>query len=125
MEKASDNSANEGDDDSGEEGDGGHGTSRDGTARAVAKRIYKKALKILKRKLYFENFFPIDAEKDSLPYSCWISAVASMGQIDGGSATAHRMFYTFGYDDVVRTFTGGPFPRCPISHYTPRIQLSA
>lgn len=118
MEKASEDSADdlEGEDEA--EG-GGHGISRDGTARPVAKRIYKKALKILKQKLYFENFFPTDAEKDGLPYSCWTSAVESMGRVDGGSTAARRMFYTFGYDDVVRVFTSGPVPRYLISHYTP------
>ena len=59
----------------------------------IAKRIYHKALKMLKFKLYFENFFPTDTEKDALPYSCWVSAVESIDQVDGGSAAACKMFY--------------------------------
>jgi len=93
-----------------EEEDGGHGTGHDDATR-TAKRIYKKALKILKFKLYFENFFPIDTEKDSLPYSCWTSAVASIGEIAGGSAAAQGMFYGGGYDKKVCTLTSGPPPR--------------
>jgi hypothetical protein len=104
MEKAGGDSADE-DKDEGE--DGGHGASQDDTTR-MAKMIYKKALKILKLKLYFENFFLTDAEKDGLPYSCWTSAVASINEIDNGSAAARRMFYDFGYDDMVRTLTSGP-----------------
>jgi hypothetical protein len=87
-----------GDEDDNEGGDG-KGSSAGGTA----KRIYKKALKILKLKLYFENFFPTDAEKDALPFSCWMSAVTSMGEIDGGTAAALKLFYRFGYGDKVRT----------------------
>lgn len=103
MEKVDDGSADKDEDN---DNDGGRSAGREGSAR-VAERIYKKALKILKRKLYFENFFPTDAEKDSLPYSCWTSAVAAMDQIDGGTVAAHNMLYEFKYDDVVRTFTGG------------------
>ena len=104
MENAGNNSADE-DEDKDEDEDGGRGADRGGSAKAVAKRIYKKALKILKRKLYFEKIFPTDAEKDSLPYSCWTSVVVSMDHIDGGSTTACEMFYTFGYDNTVHPFT--------------------
>jgi hypothetical protein len=119
IEKAGGDSADE-DEDEGE--DGGHhdGASHNDTTR-MAKMIYKKALKILKLKLYFENFFPTDAEKDGLPYSCWTSAVASIDEIDNGSAAARRMFYDFGYDDMVRTLTSGPAlnTRCLTTPPTP------
>ena len=89
-EKANDGADEDEDEAEDEDGDD---DARHGNAARLAKRIYKKALKILKLKLYFENFFPTDVEKDSLPYSCWTTAVASSGEIDGGSAAACRMFY--------------------------------
>ena len=101
MEKPSGDTSDESDD---EDEDAGHGTDRDDATR-VAKTIYKKAYKILKLKLYFENFFPTDTEKDSLPYSCWTSAVTSIGGIDGGSAAAQKMFYESGFDKKVRALT--------------------
>jgi len=97
VERASDGSSDEDDKE-----DGDHGTSPNNATR-TAKRIYKKALKILKFKMYFENFFPTDTEKDSLPYSCWNSAVASIGEINGGPAAAREMFYDAGYEKKVRT----------------------
>jgi len=103
MEKADDNDSADKDEGEDEDEDRGHGSNRTDTVR-VAKKIYKKALKVLKFKLYFENIFPTDVEKDSLAYSCWTSAVVSTGQIDGGSAAARKMFHDFGYEDTVRTF---------------------
>lgn len=98
MERASNNSTDEEED----EDDGGHRAGHDNATRTAA-RIYKKALKILKLKLYFENFFPVDAEKDGLPLSCWTSAVASIGEIDGGSAAARKMFHELKYGEKVCT----------------------
>jgi hypothetical protein len=77
----------------------------------VAKEIYKKAHKTLKLKLYFENFFPTDTDKDSLPYSCWMSAAASIGEIGGGPTATCRMFHDFGYDDMVRAILDLARPR--------------
>jgi len=67
----------------------------------MASAIYRKALKMLKRELYFEIFFPTDTEKEGLPYRCWTSAVASMRQIEGGTAFANKLFYVYGYNGVV------------------------
>jgi hypothetical protein len=103
-EKANNNATNE-DEGEDEDEDGGRDAHHGSHAARVAKGIYKKALKTLKFKLYFENFFPTDEEKDGLPYSCWISAIESSGEIEGGSVAAHKMFYDFGYDDTVRAFT--------------------
>lgn len=100
IEKANNNGTNDDEDEDGDEN--GDRDARHGDAARLAKGVYKKALKTLKFKLYFENFFPTDVEKDGLPYSCWSSAVASFGEIDGGSAAVCRMFYDFGYDDMVR-----------------------
>ena len=94
MERASNNSTDEEED----EDDGGHRAGHDNATRTAA-RIYKKALKILKLKLYFENFFPVDTKKDGLPLSCWTSTVASIGGIDGGPAAARKMFYELKYGE--------------------------
>lgn len=88
-------------DDDGEDDENNHGTSRSDAA-SVAARIYKKAHKMLKSKLYFESLFPVDAEKDTLPYSCWTSAISSMNEIGGDPAAARKMFYDFAYNDKVR-----------------------
>ena len=109
VEKVSDNSSDD-DEDNDEDNDtgAGHGTGH-GDAARTARAIYKKAYKILKLKLYFENFFPADEEKDSLPQDCWTSAVASIaGKIDGGPAATERMFHDFGYDKQVRALPGVP-----------------
>lgn len=90
------------DEDEGEDEDAEDGPHDGGDAR----RIYKKALKILKLKMYFENFFPTDAEKDALPFTCWMAAVESIGQVNGGPAAARNMFYTSKYGDTVRASAG-------------------
>ena len=112
VEKPSDDES-DGDDD---EDDGGPRIGQDNTR--AGKRIYKKALKILKLKLYFENFFPSDTEKDSLPYDCWSAAVASMGEIDGGPAAAKRLFYDVGYDKKARALAGSStlYEHCDSHH---------
>ena len=104
VEEASDDGANEdSEDDEDDDEDGGQDVP-------LANQIYKKALKILKRKLYFEKNFPIDAEKEDLSYNCWTTAVASMDQIEGGPASANRMFHNYGYSGVVRGFTSTSVP---------------
>ena len=108
VEKTS-NDATEEDEDDGEDEDGGHKIGHSKPAR-TAERIYKKALKILKFKLYFENFFPTDDDKIGLPSSCWAAAIASIGEIDGGPAAARSMFHDFGYEDMVCALTSSSVP---------------
>ena len=103
MEKPSDETGEDDDDEDKSEGDGASHDESDATR--TAEEIYKKALRALKFKLYFENFFPTDTEKDSLPYSCWVSAAASISEVDSESAAVHKMFYNHGYDDKVRALT--------------------
>ena len=112
MEKEADDSANE-DEDKGNKKR--NASCNDPTKTAMAEKIYKEALRTLKLKLYFENFFPADTDKDNLPYNCWTSAVASMSDIDGGDSTARKMFYEFGYDNVVRNTIEDPTPHAKIS----------
>ena len=107
VEKTDDDAADE-DEDECEEEDRGHNAGHDDATR-TAERIYKKALKILKFKLYFENFFPTDDEKIELPSSCWAAAVASIGEIDCGPAAARRMLHDFGYEDTVRVLASTSF----------------
>jgi len=111
VEKADDDSFNEDED---KDKVAHHRIGHDDNTRVVH-RIYKKAYKILKLKLYFENFFPADDKKDSLPYGCWISAVASIGKIDGGPAVAQSMFYDYEYDKKVRVPTSHPIPQASLA----------
>jgi len=112
VEKANDDDADEDED---EDEDGGHNAGHDDATRTAA-MIYKKALKILKFKLYFENFFPTDDEKIDLPSTCWAAAIASIGEINGGPAAARRMLHDFEYDEMVRVLTGISVPPSSIPH---------
>ena len=119
MENANNDSADESEDED-EDDDGGHGAHHDDATR-TARRIYKKALKTLKLKLYFENLFPTEAEKDGLPRSCWASAVASIGKIDGGSAAASKMLHDFGYETMVRTHATNSVRRYLITRHVSQL----
>ena len=105
IEKTDDDTVDE-DEDEDENEDGGHNAGHDDPTR-TAERIYKKALKILKFKLYFENFFPTDDDKTDLPSSCWAAAIASIGEINGGPAAVRRMLHDYEYDEMVRALTSG------------------
>jgi hypothetical protein len=69
--------------------------------KGQAKRVYKHALRILKFKLYFEDFFPTDDDRASLTYDCWMAGAKATKGLDADHATSERMLYLFGYDKKV------------------------
>ena len=68
-----------------------------------AKRIYNRALKVLRFKLYFEDFFPADDDKGTLVYDCWMAGAKTTRGLDGDRAAIKRMLYHYKYDKQVCT----------------------
>jgi len=68
-----------------------------------AKRVYGHALKVLRFKLYFEDFFPADDDRGALVYDCWMAGAKTTRGLDGDRAALKRMLYHYKYDKKVRT----------------------
>ena len=70
--------------------------------KGQAERVYKHAMKILKFKMYFEDFFPTDDDRASLTYDCWMAGAKVTKGFDADHATTKWMLYHFKYDKTVR-----------------------
>jgi len=68
-----------------------------------AKRVYDRALKVLRFKLYFEDFFPADDDKGALVYDCWMAGAKTTRGLNGDRAALKWMLYHYKYDKQVRT----------------------
>ena len=104
MEKASadyDNESNEDDDGENDAGDDEDGDDQ-GDEKRQAARIYKRSLKVLKFKLYFEDFFPTDDDRSAFIYDCWATGAKTTKGINGDRANFKTMLYDFKYDKKVR-----------------------
>ena len=76
--------------------------------KSQAKRVYHGALKVLRFRLYFKDFFPADDDRGVLVYDCWMAGAKTTRGLNGDRAALKRMLYQYKYDKKVRT----PPPRC-------------
>ena len=96
----SDNEGNEEDDD--DDGDGEDDGDNDRSdEKNQAKRIYKHSLKVLKFKLYFEDFFPTDDDRGARVYDCWMAGAEATKGLDKDHTALKWMLYRFKYDKQV------------------------
>ena len=75
-----------------------------------AKRIYTHSLKVLKFKLYFEDFFPTDDDRSALVYDCWMAGAKATKGVNKDNDALKRMLYHFKYDKKVRKLPAIPQP---------------
>jgi len=73
-----DDKGNEDDDDGDDDDDDNDDWSDE---KGQAKCVYKHSLKILKFKLYFEDFFPTNDDRGTLVYNCWMAGAKVTGCI--------------------------------------------
>lgn len=88
-------------DDNGGDVSGNDGDRSRNSEKSQAERIYDRSLKILKFKLYFEDFFPTDDDRSALVYDCWMAGAKVTKGVNSDHATLEWMFYHFGYDKMV------------------------
>ena len=89
------------DNDDGDDKGGDSADRRRNSEKGLAERIYDRSLKILKFKLYFEDFFPTDDDRGALVYDCWMAGAKVTKGADRDHATLEWMLYHFGYDKTV------------------------
>ena len=98
MENVDSGGDDEGDEDEDEED---HDDRNDEKSQAAC--VYKHALKVLKFKLYFEDFFPTDDDKGALVYDCWMAGARVTKGLSADPGTLKWMLYHFKHDKTVRT----------------------
>ena len=94
-----------------EDDDDDNGDNDRSDEKSRAKRVYKHALKILKLKLYFEDFFPSDDNRASLVYDCWMAGAKVTKGLDEDHETLDWMLHNFEFNKKVRDELIFSYPR--------------
>ena len=105
VEKAKACSRDEGDEDDEEDNEGNannNGGDGQSDEKQLAKRVYKNSFKILKFKMYFEDFFPADDDRDALVFDCWMAGAKVTSGLTKDHGALKRMLYRHKYDKKVR-----------------------
>jgi hypothetical protein len=92
----------DGDDDGGDTGSEDDRGGKTLGLKSQANRIFRHAHKMLKYRLYFEDFFPIDDDRAALIYECWMAGAKVTSGVDEDKATLESMLYRLGQDKKVR-----------------------